>query len=110
MDDNIASLLSFIEPRGQVIGYHDSSPYWSIASGQTDSDNKRIKSSVACRYVLMLLIVILQGRRMVIVQWYITCIVGCEEPSFLKLYSSKLVSIADFFKGNTLHHNIIPSV
>ena len=26
---------------------------------------------------------------------------GCEEPGFLKHYSSKLVSIADFFKGNS---------
>lgn len=28
-------------------------------------------------------------------------VTGCEEPGFLKHYSSKLVAIADFFKGNT---------
>ena len=61
MEDNITSLLAFIEPRGQSVGYHDNIFDQLVIPGQTEADNKRIKSSVACRYVLMLLIVILQG-------------------------------------------------
>ena len=50
----------------------------------------------------MVLIVILQGSVLVYITTYMNMYVtGCEEPGFLKHYSSKLVAIADFFKGNT---------
>ena len=76
MEDNITSLLAFIEPRGQLVSYHDNIPHQLVIPGQTEADNKRIKSSVACRYVLMLLIVILQGSfKSYIVQLYINMFV-----------------------------------
>lgn len=88
--DNVTAILPFVEPRKQ-----------------REHDEKLSKSSVSSRYAAVLLLQILQSEKGVVQYMYmyiyncypLVLVLGSVRGDFLAVYSSRLLSMAEFFKG-----------